>query len=42
MNAEPDGTSRTIKAQYARTAAANLIRHDSFGNTGAVEEIKNE
>ena len=34
INAEPDGTCRTLKAQYARTSAANLARGDSFGNTG--------
>ena len=36
-NTEPDGTSRTIKAQYAKTSAANFERSGSFGATGVME-----
>ena len=36
VNAYPDGTSRTIKAQYAKNSGANFIRSDSLGATGAV------
>lgn len=37
-NTEPDGTSRTIKAQYAKTSAANFERSGSFGATGVIEK----
>lgn len=42
INTEPDGTSRTIKAQYAKTSAANFIRNGTFGATGVKEEPKIE
>lgn len=37
FNAYPDGTSRTIKAQYYKNSTANFLRNDSFGATGVVE-----
>lgn len=36
-NAELDGTARTVKAQYAKTSAANFERSGSFGATGVME-----
>lgn len=40
INEYPDGTSRTIKAQYAQTSSANLNRDDSFGATGATDGFR--
>lgn len=37
VNVYPDGTSRTIKAQYAKTSAANFVREGTFGATGVME-----
>lgn len=37
VNTEIDGTSRTIKAQYAKSSLANFIRTDSLGATGAMQ-----
>jgi DNA (cytosine-5)-methyltransferase 1 len=37
VNTETDGTSRTIKAQYAKNSLANFIRTDSLGATGAMQ-----
>lgn len=37
VNTEIDGTSRTIKAQYAKNSLANFIRTDSLGATGAMQ-----
>lgn len=34
MNPEPDGTSRTIKANYQRMSVANFIRRGGYGATG--------
>lgn len=34
LNPEPDGTSRTIKAQYANSSRANFQRSSTFGATG--------
>lgn len=34
VNVYPDGTSRTIKAQYAKTSAAYFVREGTFGATG--------
>lgn len=42
INAEIDGTAKTIKAQYAKTSAANFIRNGTFGETGVKEEPKIE
>lgn len=36
LNTEPDGTCRTIKAQYQKISRANFVRGDSLGATGAV------
>ena len=33
----PDGTCRTIKAQYRNTSTANLIRVGSYAATGVIE-----
>lgn len=35
FNAEDDGVSRPIKAQYAKNSTANFLRRDSFGASGA-------
>jgi site-specific DNA-cytosine methylase len=40
INAMPDGTSRTIKAQYQQTSRANLERVGSFGATGVKKGIR--
>jgi DNA (cytosine-5)-methyltransferase 1 len=37
LNAESDGTSRCIKAQYYKTSGANFERGNSFGATGVIE-----
>ena len=37
INAEKDGSCRTIKAQYAKNSVANFIRTDSLGATGVIE-----
>ena len=37
INTEPDGTSRTIKAQYHKNSIANFERTDSFGATGVIQ-----
>lgn len=37
LNAEVDGTSRTIKAHIGQTSMANFVRSDSFGATGVRE-----
>lgn len=34
INTEPDGVSRTIKAQYDQTSVANFNRTDAFAATG--------
>lgn len=39
VNAETDGTCRTIKAQYQHTGPANLIRKGTFGATGVREGL---
>ena len=36
LNTEPDGTCRTIKAQYQQSSRANFVRGDSLGATGVV------
>jgi hypothetical protein len=33
FNPEPDGTSRTIKAQYHKNSLANFIRGGGYGAT---------
>lgn len=42
VNTEPDGSSRTIKAQYWKNSAANMERQDALGCTGAVDLIAHE
>ena len=39
-NPMEDGTSRTLKAQYQQSSAANFIRQDGLGATGVRETIK--
>ena len=34
LNTMPDGTCRTLKAQYQQTSRANLTRTGSYGATG--------
>ena len=36
VNTTPEGLARTIKAQYYKTGAANILRTDGFGATGVV------
>lgn len=36
-NPYPDGTARTIKAQYAKNSAANFSRQDGLGATGVMK-----
>lgn len=38
VNANPDGTSRTIKSQYGKTSIPNLQSHGTFGATGAMKK----
>lgn len=37
INPHPDGTCRTIKAQYAQTSFANFLRTGTFGATGVIK-----
>lgn len=37
LNAENDGTCRTIKAQYQQTSQANFLRKASMGATGVIQ-----
>lgn len=39
FNTYPDGTSRTIKAQYYKNSTSNFERTDSFGATGVLEPV---
>lgn len=39
VNAEKDGTARTIKARYYKTSVANMIRTGSHGSTGVMAEF---
>lgn len=36
MNPEPDGTSRTIKANYYKVSMANFIRGGGYGATAVI------
>lgn len=36
LNTEPDGSCRTIKAQYAKSSTANFVRQGTFGATGVM------
>lgn len=37
INPMPDGTCRTIKAQYQQSSLANFVRGGTFGATGVIE-----
>ena len=37
MNPEPDGTCRTIKAQYYKNSLSNFIRGGGYGATAVFE-----
>ena len=37
FNPEPDGTCRTIKANYYKVSRANFLHTNSFGATGVIE-----
>lgn len=39
LNAETNGKSRTIKAQYSRTSIANAVRGDNLGATMVAEPV---
>lgn len=36
LNPEPDGTCRTIKANYYKVSLANFLRRGSMGATGVM------
>lgn len=37
LNPMPDGTCRTIKAQYYKNSLGNFIRGGGYGATGVIE-----
>lgn len=37
LNAEPDGTCRTIKSQYQRNSLANFVRGGGYGASAVIE-----
>ena len=37
INTEPDGSCKTIKAQYYKNGVANFIRGGHYGATGVIE-----
>ena len=39
MNPMPDGTCRTLKAQYQQSSLANFIRGGGYGATGVIEIV---
>ena len=39
MNPMPDGSCRTIKAQYQQSSLANFIRGGGYGATGVIEIV---
>ena len=39
INPMPDGSCRTIKAQYQQTSLANLIRGGGYDATGVIEIV---
>lgn len=41
LNAYPNGTARTIKAQYCKNSAANFVLETSYGATGVLRRCKN-
>ena len=42
INPMPDGTCRTIKAQYQQTSLANFIRGGGYAATGVIEIVYEE
>lgn len=40
INPEPDGVSRTIKAQYYKNGLANILHKGTFGCTGVIQKIE--
>lgn len=40
LNAYPNGTCRTLKAQYVKNGLNNFFRTDSFGATGVIRKRK--
>lgn len=38
----PDGTCRTIKANYQKQSLANFIRRGGYGATGVIEYVQAE
>ena len=39
LNPMPDGSCRTVKAQYQQTSLANLIRSGGYAATGVIEIV---
>lgn len=39
LNPMPDGSCRTIKAQYQQSSLANFIRGGGYGATGVIEIV---
>lgn len=39
INPMPDGSCRTVKAQYQQTSLANFIRGGGYGATGVIEIV---
>ena len=39
INPMPDGSCRTIKAQYQQSSLANFIRGGGYGATGVIEIV---
>lgn len=37
INTEPDGSCKTIKAQYYKNGVANFVRGGHYGATGVIE-----
>ena len=42
INPMPDGSCRTIKAQYQQSSLANFIRGGGYGATGVIEIVYEE
>lgn len=41
INTEPDGSCKTIKAQYYKNGVANFVRGGHYGATGVIEYYEN-
>ena len=39
LNPMPEGSCRTVKAQYQQTSLANLIRSGGYAATGVIEIV---